>query len=206
MDDAFVHPRLVTRLLNDLFGIQSRACCLCAGPYWHRLLGIDLRTSREFEKEILAGEEGIKPGWVRVNFNYFFSETVFDFILRAVHLVASEGWKLLPHYRFDPATGRFWHRSAAEPPMSLAAIRYESGAMEYATHHASEPESALPGYLEKAQAIIEQAVAGYAGEEVEPTPLPEGFERLRWFPLPHEILAELKGREPHPPAAGLLHV
>ena len=28
-------------LLNDLFGIQSRAGCSCAGPYGHRLLGID---------------------------------------------------------------------------------------------------------------------------------------------------------------------
>jgi hypothetical protein len=35
-------------LLNDLFGIQSRGGCSCAGPYGHRLLGIDLDRARQF--------------------------------------------------------------------------------------------------------------------------------------------------------------
>ncbi len=101
----YMHHNFVATLLNDLFGIQARAGCSCAGPYGHRLLGIDLETSREFEREIVRGCEGIKPGWVRVNFNYFLSETVFEFILQAIHLVARDGWKLLPHYRFDPIPG-----------------------------------------------------------------------------------------------------
>ncbi|MCB0908951.1 MAG: aminotransferase class V-fold PLP-dependent enzyme, partial [Nocardioidaceae bacterium] len=62
----FLHHNFVVALLNDLFGIQSRGGCSCAGPYGHRLLGIDLATSHEFEREISAGCEGIKPGWVRV--------------------------------------------------------------------------------------------------------------------------------------------
>jgi selenocysteine lyase/cysteine desulfurase len=35
-----LHSRFVTKLLNDLFGVQARAGCACAGPYGHRLLGI----------------------------------------------------------------------------------------------------------------------------------------------------------------------
>ncbi|RLM91456.1 putative cysteine desulfurase [Panicum miliaceum] len=35
-----LHCRFVTKLLNDLFGVQARAGCACAGPYGHRLLGI----------------------------------------------------------------------------------------------------------------------------------------------------------------------
>jgi selenocysteine lyase/cysteine desulfurase len=35
-----LHCRFVTKLLNDLFGVQARAGCACAGPYAHRLLGI----------------------------------------------------------------------------------------------------------------------------------------------------------------------
>ena len=73
----YLHHNFVVALLNDLFGIQSRGGCSCAGPYGHRLLGIDLDTSHEFEREIARGCEGIKPGWIRVNFNYFISETVF---------------------------------------------------------------------------------------------------------------------------------
>ena len=42
----YLHPRLITTLLNDLFGIQSRAGCSCAGPYGHQLLGIDEHKGR----------------------------------------------------------------------------------------------------------------------------------------------------------------
>ena len=108
-DGRYLHHNYVVALLNDLFGIQSRGGCSCAGPYGHRLLGIDIETSHEFEREITRGCEGIKPGWTRVNFNYFISETVFDYILDAVELVARDGWRLLPQYRFDPATGLWQH-------------------------------------------------------------------------------------------------
>lgn len=36
LDGAFV-----AKLMNDLFGIQARGGCACAGPYGHHLLGID---------------------------------------------------------------------------------------------------------------------------------------------------------------------
>ena len=108
-DGRYLHHNLVVALLNDLFGIQSRGGCSCAGPYGHRLLGIDIETSHAFEREIARGCEGIKPGWIRVNFNYFISEAVFDFLVRAVALVARDGWRLTPWYRFVPATGLWRH-------------------------------------------------------------------------------------------------
>ena len=102
--------------------------CSCAGPYGHRLLGIDLDRSHEFEREITGGCEGIKPGWVRVNFNYFVSDTVADYIVEAVRLVARDGWRLLDDYRFDTVTGRWRHRDGlVEPPISLRAISYDGG-------------------------------------------------------------------------------
>ena len=39
---GYLHHNFVVAVLNDLFGIQSRGGCSCAGPYGHRLLGIDL--------------------------------------------------------------------------------------------------------------------------------------------------------------------
>ena len=142
--DRYLHHDFVVALLNDLFGIQSRGGCSCAGPYGHRLLGIDLETSHEFEREITRGCEGIKPGWVRVNFNYFISETVFRFILDAVELVARHGWRLLPHYRLEPATGRWRHAGGqVEAPLSLHDVRYSAEGMSFVTHHHREPESRL---------------------------------------------------------------
>jgi hypothetical protein len=37
--DRQLHHELVVAMLNDLFGIQARGGCSCAGPYGHRLLG-----------------------------------------------------------------------------------------------------------------------------------------------------------------------
>ena len=34
-----------------------------------------------------------------------------DFILDAVKMVAEHGWKLLPHYMFNPETGEWRHRN-----------------------------------------------------------------------------------------------
>ena len=109
-DGRYLHHNFVVAVLNDLFGIQSRGGCSCAGPYGHRLLGIDVELSHQFEREIRPGCEGIKPGWVRVNFNYFISEPVFEYVIEAVNLVAGEGWRLLPDYRFDIHTGIWRHR------------------------------------------------------------------------------------------------
>lgn len=181
-----LHHNYVVALLNDLFGIQSRGGCSCAGPYGHRLLGIDLETSHEFAREVARGCEGIKPGWVRVNFNYFISEAAFNYILEAVHMIAEHGWKLLPLYRFDPASGLWKHRDQpAEPQMSLTSITYEDGTMAYPAHRDHQPESALAGHLEEAKNILESAdprVDPRAGD----LELTGDFELLRWFPLPAE--------------------
>ncbi len=187
----YLHHNFVVALLNDLFGIQSRGGCSCAGPYGHRLLGIDLAHSHAFEREIARGCEGIKPGWVRVNFNYFISEAVFEYILEAVDLVASEGWRMLPAYRFDPATGMWAHRGGVvEPPLSLGAIRYENGTMRYAAHRHREPETRLADYLAEARVLLADASSvDRAGEGT--LDVGADFEELRWFWLPSEVSREL---------------
>lgn len=191
----YLHHNFVVALLNDLFGIQARGGCSCAGPYGHRLLGIDLATSKEFEREIVRGCEGIKPGWVRVNFNYFLSEAQFQFLLDAIHLIADEGWKLLPDYRFTPETG-LWHHVGGTPDaaMRLADVTYRAGKMEYRSRHATEPESALPGYLDEARRVFARATTAERRPSREPV-LTADFEHLRWFWLPREVAAELAGPE-----------
>ncbi len=185
----YLHHNFVVALLNDLFGVQSRGGCSCAGPYGHRLLGIDLETSREFEREISRGCEGIKPGWVRVNFNYFISEAVFEFILDAVDLVARDGWRLLPQYRFDPATGLWRHAGGVvEPPLSLRDVRYKAGEMRYVAHRHREPESRLADYVEDARRLVADPPPAPAGAAASgPLQVGPDFESLRWFWLPEEI-------------------
>ena len=185
----YLHHNYVVALLNDLFGIQSRGGCSCAGPYGHRLLGIDIETSHAFEREISRGCEGIKPGWVRVNFNYFISEAVFDYLVGAVALVARDGWRLLPWYRFEPATG-MWRHSAGSPeaPLSLHDIHYDRDGLRYPAHRHREPETRLADYLAEATSILADPSA-VLGPAPEPEPLDVGtdFESLRWFWLPDEL-------------------
>ena len=196
--DKVLHHNFVVALLNDLFGIQARGGCSCAGPYGHRLLGIDLARSMKFHEAINAGSEGIKPGWVRVNFNYFISEEVFGYILDAVDLLAGEGWRLLPHYEFCPLTGIWRHRDQRpDQNLRLQEVCYRSGSMQYRSRHLTEPETAFADYLAEARRVIATmadlaAQAGRPGGLVPgglpPTLAPE-LERLRWFPLPGEALA-----------------
>ncbi|MCB2224120.1 MAG: aminotransferase class V-fold PLP-dependent enzyme [Actinobacteria bacterium] len=182
-----LHHNYVVALLNDLFGIQSRGGCSCAGPYGHRLLGIDLEQSMEFEREITGGCEGIKPGWVRVNFNYFISEEVFRFVLDAVHLVAAEGWRLLPQYDFDPVTGLWHHRDGpAEPRLSLFDIRYGPDGMQWPRERTTGGVEHLADYLQQAREIF--AAAEPATGELPDLDVGPDFEHLRWFPLPQERL------------------
>jgi hypothetical protein len=192
-DGRYLHHNYVVALLNDLFGIQSRGGCSCAGPYGHRLLGIDLETSHEFEREISRGCEGIKPGWIRVNFNYFISEAVFEFVLAAVDLVASDGWRLVPDYRFDPATGLWRHAAGtAEPPLSLRDVRYDDGTLQYTAHRHRAPDSILAAHLEEARAIMARPRRGVV-PALDRSLVGDDFEDLRWFWLPEEISGQLAG-------------
>lgn len=184
-----LHHNFVVAVLNDLFGIQGRGGCSCAGPYGHRLLGIDLETSEEFEGVIARGCEVIKPGWVRVNFNYFIGEDTFEFILAAVHLVADLGWRLLPQYAFDPATALWRHRAAPErPPLSLDDLRFTPEGLVHPDTRRTAGAEAMAEYLKEARRIMEDAapIDGVAHFDGGPE-----FEKLRWFPLPEEIQGEL---------------
>jgi selenocysteine lyase/cysteine desulfurase len=186
----YLHHNYVVALLNDLFGIQSRGGCSCAGPYGHRLLGIGIERSHAYEREIARGCEGIKPGWVRVNFNYFLSEEVFRYVVEAVTLVADHGEALLSDYRFDPTSGLWRHRAdPPEPPLRLADLTYDTyGRLVYPHTHETAPESALAGYLDEGRALLEERSSAPAADGGGAALTPE-LEALRWFELPVSSLA-----------------
>ncbi|MEI8238496.1 MAG: aminotransferase class V-fold PLP-dependent enzyme [Actinomycetota bacterium] len=183
----YLHHNFVVALLSDLFGIQSRGGCSCAGPYGHRLLGIDIERSHEFEHEITQGCEGIKPGWTRVSFNYFISEAVFQYLVAAVDLVATHGWKLLPIYRFEPASGLWRHEHGlVEPPLRLSDLSYDPATGELVRPPLRDeraPESSLAEYLTSATAILAGAPE-WTDVDHAPGRLSPEFEHLRWFDLP----------------------
>jgi selenocysteine lyase/cysteine desulfurase len=183
----YLHHNFVVALLNDLFGIQARGGCSCAGPYGHRLLAIAPARSHALREEIGHGCDGIKPGWTRVNLNYFISGATADYIAAAVELIAADGYRLLPAYRFDPRTGLWRHAAGPPPPpITLSDVSYgPDGEMNYPRRCGHASEKAFPGYLRQARAILAAQPPRLDGG---PTGLPADFEALRWFPLPPACL------------------
>lgn len=170
---GYLHHNLVVALLNDLFGIQSRGGCSCAGPYGHSLLGIDLERSRQFRDAILSGCEGVKPGWARLNFHFVMSEEEVEYLIDAVLFVAEHGHRFLASYDFDAATGLWSHESAREAPRpTLAQVLWANDAAA----GVRPPRAPLSYYLELAQSLIPRA----PGPQKQASP--ERFEQLHWFP------------------------
>jgi selenocysteine lyase/cysteine desulfurase len=118
-DGRPLHHNFVVAVLNDLFGIQARGGCSCAGPYGHRLLGIDGAAAEANAARAVAGWLGSKPGWTRISFSYYLTEAVFEYLVAAVHLVATHGWRLLSDYRVDPQSGLCRHIRPAAPTVRL---------------------------------------------------------------------------------------
>ncbi len=187
---GLLHANFVTAVLSDLFGIQARSGCFCAGPYLHRIYGIDDEWSERMLAQVAGGHEGAKLAFTRVTFSYYTTEAAFEYILNAVHLLADHGWKLLPLYRFDPGTGLWQHRRAAPEP----AVGLRAGLRRPARPLPTAPETVLAGQLQQARELIEaleeRPPSGWAGDPV----LSDAFERIRWFPLPGEALEQLWAR------------
>ena len=77
--------------------------------------------------------------------------------------------------------------------MRLGEVSYRTGKMEYRSRHATEPEWALPGYLDEARRIMAGVAEEFRTVSVEDPARTRDFEELRWFPLPSEVIAELRG-------------
>ncbi len=122
-DDSgkYLHHKFMTALLNDLFGIQSRAGCSCAGPYGHRLLDIDDATSEKYRFAVQQGYCGLKPGWCRVGLHWVMDDAEAQYVIDAVHFLANEGHHFLSLYDFELETGTWKHRHASPdlPEFSL---------------------------------------------------------------------------------------
>ena len=161
---GILHPRFVATLLNDVFGVQARAGCSCAGPYAHHLLGLDDATTGAHRDAVLSGYAGMRPGWCRLSLHWVMDEAEIDYLIEAVLFVAEHGAKLLPLYDFNAATGA-WR------------IRQQTEATGLAAHTGGR--ALMAAALEDARLLA---------DTLDPEPccgrLPETVEGLRRFPVP----------------------
>jgi len=184
----YLHHKLLTVLLNDLFGIQSRAGCSCAGPYGHRLLNIDEPTSEKYRSAVQQGHCGLKPGWGRVGLHWVMDDAEADYVIEAIHFLAREGHHFLGLYDFDLSSGTWAHRYAKTtlPEFSLdAALVNEQ--VEPATLTLPLRQQLYRHYLAEARKMAEQlrnepqaTLATLGGE----------LEDLQFFALPGDNRAK----------------
>lgn len=105
-----LHPKFVTKLLNDLFGIQTRAGCSCAGPYGHLIMNIKNDVSMKYMKVIAEKRlSGLKPGWVRLNLHYVLDEDEYNYTVEAIRFICRYGERFLSQYNFNLLTGEWTH-------------------------------------------------------------------------------------------------
>ena len=135
------------------------------------------------------GCEGIKPGWVRVNFNYFISETVFAHISRrgrARRPAKAGGCCRSTASTRRPACGATPPGSPT-PPLSLHDVRFTPDGLEHPGHRLHEPESRLADYLAEARALLADPPAPPAPPQgLADLAVGEHFGDLRWFLMPDE--------------------
>ncbi|MEO0437347.1 MAG: aminotransferase class V-fold PLP-dependent enzyme [Pseudomonadota bacterium] len=187
-----LHYGFVVALLNDLFGIQARGGCSCAGPYAHALLDMSAEYSAVLERLFMGGEASLRPGWVRLNFNYFLDTSTVHYLLRAVELIADHGWRLLPFYQFDGLSGT-WRYGGREVAPSITqdsfAVLIERSARAPSVE---SRQAALPAWdLQQLVTMAESILLEQRDDQARYVHhLSDEAKKICWFALPQEVSHE----------------
>ena len=180
-----LHYGFVVALLNDLFGIQARGGCSCAGPYGHELLGLTRQRSEALAAGVQRGFGCLRPGWVRFNLHWLCDDQEVDYILDAMALVAQWGIKLLASYTLDPQSGLWQHRDApATQPVSLDVFAGSALITEPGT--ITKPHQVLEAAEDILRSGAPQRHREQSVDHFQQAPWPTEIESLCWFLRPHE--------------------
>ncbi len=106
-----MHYNLVVKLLNDLYGIQTRGGCSCAGTYGHYLLEVSYEKSKTITSLIAAGDLSSKPGWVRMSIHPTIRDEELHYLGKAIQDVALNYHRYEKDYEYDPKSNEFFHKN-----------------------------------------------------------------------------------------------
>lgn len=211
----FLHHDFVCSLLSDFFGIQVRAGCLCAAPYVWDLLGLDDEQVKGFEEALNRGKnsmEGLmererdrlgvgvevyRPGLVRVTLHWSLSDADLEFLLRAITLVATQGWRMLVDYEFDRDTGewrhKLWRATSDKNRHWLGSFSMDTASSSSSSEDGSEKEGS-PLTQEECLDVAERVMTAPRTNVHPPPPFfDEEQQHLKWFATPHDAGVYLQG-------------
>ncbi len=163
-----LHYGFVVALLNDLFGIQVRGGCSCAGPYAHHLLNLSKQQAAIYEHKTGHGQAGYRPGWVRFNLHFLMSQNEVQYIFDALSYIAEHAINWVAHYQFNERSG-VWQYTGSQ---SLSVTLGQS--LEWG--HAESFNTAVDGAYKLAESLSQnQRVDSWVDQE-------------RWFVLPEDVV------------------
>ncbi|MCF8357322.1 MAG: aminotransferase class V-fold PLP-dependent enzyme [Prolixibacteraceae bacterium] len=106
-----IHYNLIVKLLNDLYGIQTRGGCACAGTYGHYLLEMSYEKSLEITDLISHGDLSVKPGWVRWSIHPTTTNHEVEMMIEALNHIVQNIDNYSGDYIYDPHHNHFKHKN-----------------------------------------------------------------------------------------------
>jgi len=109
-----LHYNLVVKILNDMYGIQVRGGCACAGTYGHYLLEVSYEKSKEITDRIDRGDLTEKPGWVRWSLHPTTTNEEVEYFIKAVKDIVANHQKYESDYTYIPKKNIYVHKEESK--------------------------------------------------------------------------------------------
>ncbi|KAJ1370590.1 hypothetical protein KIN20_032351 [Parelaphostrongylus tenuis] len=210
----FFHHNYISALLNDLFGIQSRAGCMCAGPYAQHLMGIDeelaeqyftaLKESDGLDRTHLrrvgeySSNELLRPGFTRISVPYFWTDRQVDHLVECIRFVAERAADFIHLYQLNCESAEWHHQKQrtfhARKWLGHVTFTRNGMVLEERKRDTSEPVPLTSSIIE-AHRLADESLA-----VMKKAAVPDGrlaidhrYSHLRWFVLPIEIIERSRG-------------
>ena len=194
-DNLLLHHNFVVTVLNDLFGIQARGGCACAGPLAQHLLGLNEGVTHRFHMCLQqSGQEIFRPGFVRLGVQWTMTQAEVDLIADAVEWIAMNGPQLLSVYSVDLETGEWNHRISNHDQERdwLTLIDFLPSAKKPGITSVGETIP-LDKLVDAANAALARMHESVPLESVRPAVLDNRYTDLVWFALPMDSKILLTG-------------
>ncbi len=115
-----IHYNLLVKLLNDLYGIQVRGGCACAGTYGHFLLEVSHELSDEITEKINSGDLSMKPGWVRWSLHPTMKDRDVSYFIEALRDIVANVERYKQDYDYIPKENTYRHKQEKNYPQIVA--------------------------------------------------------------------------------------
>lgn len=161
-----VHQNFVSLILTDIFGIQVRSGCFCAGPHGIELLKLTESNILVIEEEVQAGLTINKPGYVRIDLTFYLESFEVEYIVGAIALIA-QYWKNYEKIYTLSREGEIYL------PKAITKLRaphiYSLSDLSKASEKFKEEEGAFESKLRNRQGTLERQLE--MGERISQNPV-----------------------------------